>query len=287
MSNPAKSPTAQPAVIVFGVSAIGKPRAGTFKGSDVPAARKAAAKLGFKVIDLTDEAGLALAAKVPAGRIGAAPPTTSSLSSTRICTRKSRPSEIRSQKNGQGQTNGGSATSPEAKSPRLPRNWDDIKVGDLSLGPRSRSPRRVVASHHHRGEWRFVQTTLARQRSRPAASEASCDARLDLPQRCQDRRQRRAQARPEAIGRQVGLPCQLVPTCRRSNRPRQGGRADGAMVGSQDRQGREGSVHAPMAGLSKAATDRTVAIEPRLDASRTESGAEFLVEHGALKARAK
>ena len=72
MSNPAKSVTTQPTIIVFGVSAIGKPRAGTFKGSDVSAARKAAAKLGLSVIDLTDEAGLALAAKVPAGRIGGA-----------------------------------------------------------------------------------------------------------------------------------------------------------------------------------------------------------------------
>src|ERR1700689_5073924 len=69
MSNSAK-PTSQPIIIVFGVSAIGKPRAGTFKGSDVPAARKAAAKLGLRVIDLIDEAGLALAAKVSAGRIG-------------------------------------------------------------------------------------------------------------------------------------------------------------------------------------------------------------------------
>ena len=41
--------------------------------------------------------------------------------------------EIKGQKNGQGQTSGELANSPEPESPRLPRSWDDIKVGDRVL----------------------------------------------------------------------------------------------------------------------------------------------------------
>ena len=70
MSNSAK-PAAQPVIIVFGVSAIGKPRAGTFKDTDISAARKAATKLGLTVIEITDPIGRALAAKISMGRIGA------------------------------------------------------------------------------------------------------------------------------------------------------------------------------------------------------------------------
>jgi len=132
MSNLAKSVTTQPTIIVFGVSAIGKPRAGTFKGSDVSAARKAAAKLGFAVIDLTDETGFALAAKVPAGRIGGARDNIIPFVNKELYA-QIKASEIKSQKNGQGQTSAALTTSPEIKSPRLPRNWDDIKAGDLVL----------------------------------------------------------------------------------------------------------------------------------------------------------
>lgn len=132
MSNSAKSVTSQPAIIVFGVSAIGKPRAGTFKGSDVAAARKAAAKLGFSVIDLTAETGLGLAAKVPAGRIGGARDNIVPFVSKELYAQITA-SEMKSQKNGQTQTSAGTTTSAEIKGPRLPRSWDDIKAGDLVL----------------------------------------------------------------------------------------------------------------------------------------------------------
>ena len=132
MSNLAKSMTNQPTIIVFGVSAIGKPRAGTFKGSDVSAARKAATKLGLSVIDLTDEAGLALAAKVPAGRIGGAGDNIIPFINKDLHG-QIKALETKGQKNGQAQTNGGSATSSEANTRRLPRSWGDIKVGDLVL----------------------------------------------------------------------------------------------------------------------------------------------------------
>jgi hypothetical protein len=129
MGNPAKSATTHPTIIVFGVSAIGKPRAGTFKGSDVPAARKAAAKLGLTVIDLIDETGLALAAKVPAGRIGGSGDNIIPFVNKDLHG-QIKAFEIKGQRNGQAQTSAASATSPQPESPRLPQNWDDIKVGD-------------------------------------------------------------------------------------------------------------------------------------------------------------
>ena len=132
MGNPAKSATTQPTIIVFGVSAIGKPRAGTFKGSDVSAARKAAAKLGLSVIDVADQAGLALASKVPAGRIGGSGDNIIPFINKDLHG-QIKAFETKGHKNGQAHTNGGSATSPEPDSPRLPRNWDDIKVGDRVL----------------------------------------------------------------------------------------------------------------------------------------------------------
>jgi hypothetical protein len=131
MGNSAK-PTSQPVIVVYGVSAIGKPRAGTFKGSDVPAAVRAAAKLGFSVIDLTDGTDLALAAKVPAGRIGGARDNIIPFVNKELYA-QIKACGIKGQKNGQAQSSAGSANSPGTQSPRLPRNWDDIKAGDLVL----------------------------------------------------------------------------------------------------------------------------------------------------------
>jgi Agenet domain len=132
MSNPAKSVTTQPTIIVFGVSAIGKPRAGTFKGSDIAAARKAAAKLGLAVIDVADQAGLALAAKVPAGRVGGSGDNIIPFINKDLHG-QIKAFEIKGQKNGQAEASGELAIGPEAKGSRLPRSWDDIKAGDLVL----------------------------------------------------------------------------------------------------------------------------------------------------------
>ena len=273
MNVPAKSVTNHPTIIVFGVSAIGKPRAGTFKGSDVSAARKAAAKLGLSVVDLTDEAGLALAAKVPAGRIGGAGDNIIPFINKDLHG-QIKTFETKGQKNGRAQTDGGLPTSPEA-TPRLPRSWDDIKVGD-----------RVLAQETDPLDgWWHVSVTevngdLFKLRwpssgAGPAVSKASHHARLDLPTREQGRRQRRRQARPETIGKQINLPGQLVHTYRRSDRSRQGGRPNGAMVGSQDRQNRQGPLHSAMAGLPKTAADRAVAVECRPNASGAKSGLSF------------
>lgn len=131
MNNSSK-PASQPIVIVYGASAIGKPKAGKFKGNDVPAARKAAVKLGLTAIDVTDEAGLALAAKLPAGRIGGSGDTLIPFVNKDLHS-QIKAFEGRSQKNGQPKLSGEPAASPESKSPRLPRSWDDIKVGDRVL----------------------------------------------------------------------------------------------------------------------------------------------------------
>jgi hypothetical protein len=128
MTKPAAKAQLQPAIILFGLSAIGKPRAGAFKGTDVPAARKAATKLGLSILDVTDQTGLALAAKVPAGRIAAHRDKVVPFVSKDLY--------------GQIEALGRSATKigngvqkPAAADPeqRRPTNWDDIKVGDRVL----------------------------------------------------------------------------------------------------------------------------------------------------------
>jgi len=121
MSNSLK-PTAQPAIVLFGLSAIGKPRAGTFKGTEVAAARKAAIKLGLTVIELADPSGRALAAKIPTGRIGG------SVDGLVPFVSKDIYEQIKALGDQQ-QKNGKTATVQI----RLPVSWDDIKVGDRVL----------------------------------------------------------------------------------------------------------------------------------------------------------
>jgi hypothetical protein len=124
-------PIAQPAIIVFGVSAIGKPRAGTFKDTDISAARKAATKLGLTVIEIIDPTGRALAAKISTGRIGASADGIGPFVSKDIYEQIK---ALRSpqQKNGKGEVTATTVALPAVKF-RLPENWDDIKVGDRVL----------------------------------------------------------------------------------------------------------------------------------------------------------
>ena len=116
-----------PAIIVYGQSSIGKPKAGLFKGTEVQAARKAADKLGLRFVEIADPASQAIAAKVPIGRIqghgDAIIPfvarqlylSIESLTSAKPSNGASQPAESKIQ------------------TPRLPLNWDDIKVGDRVL----------------------------------------------------------------------------------------------------------------------------------------------------------
>jgi len=130
MSNHAK-PGSQPSILVFGLSAIGKPRAGTFKASEVIAARKAAGKLGFKIVDI-DQAIGGLAAKVPAGRIGGSADSIVPFISKELYTQIKALAD-KQPKNGKAETPTDPPVSAVAQSPRLPQNWADIKVGDLVL----------------------------------------------------------------------------------------------------------------------------------------------------------
>lgn len=128
MTKPDK-PLTQPAIILFGRSPIGKPKAGSFKGTDVSAARKAATKLGLSILDVTDQGGLSLAARVPAGHIAAhgdklVPFIPKDLYAE--IEALSRPGA----KNGNG---AGVAAKASALVRRLPTSWTDIKVGDLVL----------------------------------------------------------------------------------------------------------------------------------------------------------
>jgi len=126
MNNPAK-----PAILAFGLSAIGKPRAGTFKASEVTAARKAADKLGFKIVEI-DQATAGLAAKVPAGRIGGSADSLVPFVSKELYTQIKALAD-KQPKNGKAETPTTPPAPPVAQSPRLPQNWADIRVGDLVL----------------------------------------------------------------------------------------------------------------------------------------------------------
>jgi hypothetical protein len=130
MSNSTK-PSAQPITLVFGLSSIGKPRAGTFKASEVTAARKAADKLGFKIVDI-DQATAGVAAKVPAGRIGGSADSIVPFISKELYTQIKALADKQT-KNGKPETPATLAPCPAKQSPRLPQSWTDIKVGDLVL----------------------------------------------------------------------------------------------------------------------------------------------------------
>ena len=59
----------QPAIVLFGLTSIGNERQVPSKRRRLSAARKAASKLGLRVLEIADESGRTLAAKLPAGRI--------------------------------------------------------------------------------------------------------------------------------------------------------------------------------------------------------------------------
>ena len=67
----AKPTQAAPAVIVFGMSDIGKPRAGTFPAAQQLLAGKAAATMGLSILAIKDQKTRAMAETLPTGRITA------------------------------------------------------------------------------------------------------------------------------------------------------------------------------------------------------------------------
>jgi hypothetical protein len=117
----------QSSVILFGLTSIGKPKAGAFKPTEAEAARKAAAKLGLQTSEITDESTRAFAAKVPAGQIhghgdAIVPFVPKALYAS--IENLARPNPAKPTK----------PDSPRASPrPRLPAYWNDIKVGDRVL----------------------------------------------------------------------------------------------------------------------------------------------------------
>jgi hypothetical protein len=119
------SHTLPPAVILFGLTSIGKPKAGAFRNTEAEAARKAASKLGLKVLEIEDSGARALAAKVPAGRIEG--------HGEAIVPFVPKALYAAIESSGRASANGGTKLSSRTESPRLPSDWKDIKVGDRVL----------------------------------------------------------------------------------------------------------------------------------------------------------
>jgi hypothetical protein len=120
----------QPVVVLFGLSAIGKPKAGAFKGTEIGSARKAATKLGLQIFEASDPAARALAAKIPAGRLhghgeAVVPFVPKELYARIEALVQPQPKD--------GANNGARGQTSAARSPRLPTNWDDIRIGDRVL----------------------------------------------------------------------------------------------------------------------------------------------------------
>jgi hypothetical protein len=123
--------TSHSSIILFGLTSIGKPKAGTFKATEIAAARKAASKLGLHVLELVDESACTLAAKVPAGRIhehgeAIVPFVPKALYASIESFARQDPAN-------------GTKPRSTTDGPRLPLNWDDIKVGDRVLAQDSDS----------------------------------------------------------------------------------------------------------------------------------------------------
>lgn len=118
------------AIVVFGLSAIGKPKAGLFKGPDIAAATKAATKLGLSIMEVTTPAAAAVSAKVPAGRIQAhgdavIPFVTKDLYGAI--------KEAAKGANGAAASTTAGANGAATPQPRLPADWNDIRIGDRVL----------------------------------------------------------------------------------------------------------------------------------------------------------
>lgn len=110
------------AVILYGVSDIGKPRAGVFKGPDALTARKAGAKLGLQALEVQPGQARNLLTKLPAGRLAAtgqsvAPFVRKELYELVLAHASPDPSALQSIQ----------------PSRRRPQAWDDVKVGDVVL----------------------------------------------------------------------------------------------------------------------------------------------------------
>ncbi|MGH7192272.1 MAG: hypothetical protein ACREJM_01920, partial [Candidatus Saccharimonadales bacterium] len=111
----------EPVAVLYGLSTIGKSKAGVFRGTDVGPARKAAAKLGLQILTGNGPDLLGLAAKLPAGRIHGHGETIVPFVPRDQYDALERLAGAAPGKNGVEPVSQGPASKP---SPRLPANWD-------------------------------------------------------------------------------------------------------------------------------------------------------------------
>jgi hypothetical protein len=140
-AKPGKPGPTSPALIVFGLSEIGKPRAGTFGQGDIEAATKAAGALGLSVFKVKGPAAADIASKIPSGRVhangaGFVPFIRQALYDDLTAVAKAHGVKI-ADTVANGNANSSPAAAPantkSGPAPRLPKSWDDIAVGDLVL----------------------------------------------------------------------------------------------------------------------------------------------------------
>ena len=138
-AKPGKPGRTGPALIVFGLSEIGKPRAGTFLEGEIETATKAAEGMGLVVLKVSDDQAHDLATKLPAGRVhangrGFLPFIRGNLYEqlqdlAKAQSTKTNDSGLDGDPNSELPTKTAHGQSPTEQ--RLPKNWEDIDVGHL------------------------------------------------------------------------------------------------------------------------------------------------------------
>jgi hypothetical protein len=132
---------AGPALIVFGLSEDGKPRAGTFQKNEIEAATKASAALSLAVLKVSNDKAADLAAKLLPGRVNAngqgfVPFIRGALYEQLLELAKAQGVKTSDALTSPKQKLASSATADSNSADsehRLPKSWDDIGVGDLVL----------------------------------------------------------------------------------------------------------------------------------------------------------
>ena len=142
-AKPGKPGRSGPALILFGRSKDGKPRAGTFQEAEIETATNASKGMGLAVLKVSDAQAQDLATKIPAGRVhangrGFVPFIRGNLYAQLQDLAKAQgidPTDraLNGEPNSEppAATAHGKSVPAETSEQRLPKNWDDIAVGDL------------------------------------------------------------------------------------------------------------------------------------------------------------
>jgi len=140
-AKPGKPGRADPALILFGRSEDGKPRAGTFQEAEIETATNASKGMGLAVLKVSDAQAQDLATKIPAGRVhangrGFVPFIRGNLYAQLQDLAKAQGIDPTDRAlNGESNSESPAATAHGKSGPeqRLPKSWDDIAVGNLVL----------------------------------------------------------------------------------------------------------------------------------------------------------